>query len=236
MLSLHASAVLSRKVFNFGLVRMKGLFLIFCVCILRSHAIPFSRVANGKVATNDNHACMVLVIRPENIDTNTAALGSGSIISRRHVLTAGHVVYGQNNNFQINFFVGTSRRLFKSSFGLVHEGYDDESYANDIGLIFLQGEDYFSVLNIIRISTSNVQTGLVGTVTGYGFTSKETIGYASVQPMSTNQTVANSCVFKDYEAAPSHFCALDPITQGIICPGDNGNYVFSKKNYTQEMT
>lgn len=201
---------------------MKGLFLIFCVCILRCQAIPFSRVANGKVATNDPHACMVLVIRPEQEGTDTAALGSGSIISTRHVLTAAHVVYGTDNNFQINFFVATSRRSFQTSFGLVHETYDEENYANDIGLIFLQGDNYFNVLNIIRISTSNAQAGVVGAVTGYGFTSKQTIGYASVTPMSTNQTVANSCEFKDYEAAPSHFCAVDQVTQGIICPGDNG--------------
>lgn len=205
---------------------MKGLLFIFCVCILRSQAIPFSRVANGKVATNDQHACMVLVIRPEQIGSDTAALGSGSIISTRHVLTAAHVVFGQNNIFQLNFFVGTSRRSFQSEFALVHENYNEENYANDIGLIFLQGDNFFSPLNVIRISTANAQAGVVGTVTGYGFTSKQTIGYASVQPMSTSQTVSNTCVFEYYEAAPSHFCAVDPITSGIICPGDNGKKKF----------
>lgn len=201
---------------------MKGFFLIFCVCILKSQATPFSRVANGKIATNDQHSCMVLVVAPAQIGTETAALGSGSIVSTRHVLTAAHLISGKDNKFQINFFVGTSRRSFKSEFALVHESYDEESYDNDIGLIFLQGDNYFSALNVIRISTSNAPVGTVGTVTGYGFTSKQTIGYASLSPMSANQTVANRCSFKDFEAAASHFCALDQVTQGIICPGDNG--------------
>lgn len=220
--------------FAFGLVglvqftKMKASFLIFCVCILGSQASPSSRVANGAVATNGQHACMVLVIRPALVGTETGALGSGSIISRRHVLTAGHVVFGPDNNFIINFFVGTSRRSFQSSFALIHENYNDDNYANDIGLIFLQGDNYFSVHNIIRISTANAQAGVAGAVTGYGFTSKQTIGHASVQPMSASQIVTNNCVFKDYEAAPSHFCAIDPITSGIICPGDNGKYFFTR--------
>ncbi len=201
---------------------MKRVFLIFCVCILRLQAIPFSRVANGKVDSKANHACMVLVIRPDLVGTETALLGSGSIISRRHVLTAAHLIFGQSNNYQINFFVETSRRTFKSNFALIHENYDQGQYANDIGLIFLQGTDYFSLINVIRLSDYDAHVGTVGTVTGYGFTSKQSIGYASVQPMSANQTVTNNCILKDYEAAPSHFCALDPITSGIICPGDNG--------------
>lgn len=205
---------------------MKGFFLIISVCILGSQAIPSSRVANGVIATNSQHACMVLVIRPGLVGTETAALGSGSIISTRHVLTAGHVLFGQNNNFIINFFVETSRRSFQSNFALIHEGYNEENYANDIGLVFLQGDNYFSVRNIIRISTANAQAGVSGTVTGYGFTSKQAVGNASLQPMSATQIVTNTCVSKDFKAAPSHFCAIDPITSGIICPGDNGEYVF----------
>lgn len=213
---------------------MKGLFLIFCVCVLRSQAVPFRRVANGKVATNAQHACMVLVIRPNLVGTNSAALGSGSIVSTRHVLTAASVVIGQNNIFQINFFAGTSRRTFQSRFALSHENYDQENHANDIALIFLQGDNFFPVLNIIGISTTNAQAGLVGTLTGYGFTSRQAsgqVGYASTEPMSGNQTVSNTCVFEDFEATPSHFCALDPTTSAIIiCPGDNGEYILIFKN------
>lgn len=131
------------------------------------------------------------MIRPELVGTETAALGSVSIISTRSVLIAAHVLYGHNNHFQINFFVGTSRRSFQSNLALIHENYVTEDYnANDIGLIFLQGRNYFSVLNIIAVSMSEFIVRDVGTVTGYGFVSEDTIGIASL-----NRTVAHILVY-----------------------------------------
>lgn len=202
---------------------MNGLFSLLFVLILGSEAVPYSRVANG-VVSYVNHACMVLVIRPDLVDTGTAVLGSGSIISRRHVLTAAHVIRGQDNKYQINFFVDRSRRSFQSTFSIIHENYDESTYASDIGLIFLQGGDYFSDLNVIPVSTLNAQSPVVGTVTGYGFTSEKS-EIASLEPMSANQTVTNSCEFKDFDAAETHFCALDSETSSVVCPGDNGIYL-----------
>lgn len=204
---------------------MKGLFLLLLALILGSEAVPSGRVANGIITNNVNHACMVLVIRKELTDTGTAVLGSGSIVSRRHVLTAAHLLYGQDNKYQINFFIERSRRSFQSTFSIIHENYDEETYASDIGMIFLQGDDYFSALNVIPISTLNAQVSVVGTVTGYGFTS-ETSRIASVDAMSANQTVTANCVFKDFDAAKTHFCAMDAVSSSVICPGDNGRYLF----------
>lgn len=206
---------------------MRGLFLtLFVVLILESQAVPSSRVANGKISNNANHACMVLVIRQELEDTGKAVLGSGSVVSRRHVLTAAHVLYGKNNHYIINFFIDGSRRSFKSTFSIIHENFDIETYDSDIGLIFLQGDDRFSVLNVIPISTLDVQYSVVGIVTGYGFTS-ETARVASLVPMSANQTVAAYCASTDFVAADTHFCALDSVTSGagVVCPGDNGMYL-----------
>ena len=73
---------------------------------------------------------MVLVFRRELVNTDTVALGSGSIVSARHVLTAAHVVHGQDNTFRINFVVGSTRRSFNSNFALIHENYDPKNYAN----------------------------------------------------------------------------------------------------------
>lgn len=181
-----------------------------------------SRIAKGEVATNGQHVCMVLVIRPE-IEEGHAALGSGSIISTRHVLTAAHLVEGQGNTYRINFFVLTARRSYNSTFALLHENYDAKNHVNDIALIFLQGDNLFSTLNIISISTVNVQAGVVGTVIGYGFTSAQS-GVASDKPMSANQTVTVHCNYDEgeYEDSPSHFCAVDSGSRSIVCPGDNG--------------
>lgn len=194
---------------------IKGFLLVVFLCILRSHAI-----SNGNVATGSaDHACMVLVIRKALEGTDTAALGGGSIVSRRHVLTAAHLVYGVNNKYQINFFLGTSRRQFNSTFALQHENFDLESYSYDVALIFLQGKDFFSDLNIIPISTVEVGSALVARTIGYGFTSADS-AVASVIPMAANQTVASYCLLDPYPNADTHFCASD--SSAIICPGDNG--------------
>jgi len=203
------------------------------VCILGIHAIPSGRIANGEPAKDAPHVCMVLVIRPEMIDTELAALGSGSIISTRHVLTAGHVVHGQENAFRINFFHGTSRRSFESNFALIHSDYDEENYDNDIALLFIQGDQHFPESCIIAISTTYAQTGVEGTVAGYGFTSAQTIG-ASLNPLSAKQRVSYTCEFKEFDAAESHFCAVDEIYQGIVCPGDNGAGLYILSNTTGE--
>jgi len=175
---------------------------------------------------------MVLVFRPD-MEEGYAVLGSGSIISRRHVLTAAHLVHGQDNEFRINFFVGTFRRTFNSTFALIHETFDFVTFANDIALIFLQGDDLFSEKNVIPISTLNAETGTAGTVAGYGFTSAQAIGFASDNPISANQTVAYNCTFEDnFEAAKSHFCAVDSVYGSIVCPGDNGAGLYIKNSTT----
>lgn len=167
---------------------------------------------------------MVLVIRPELENTDTAALGTGSIISTRHVLTAAHVVEGVGNRFIINFMDGSSRRSFQSNFALIHELYDPTNHASDIALIFLQGTNTFPINGIISISTTVVQAPLVCTVVGHGFTSVETIGFASVIAHSATQQISINCQSDDFEAAPSHVCAIDEVSnpRNIVCPGDNG--------------
>lgn len=167
---------------------------------------------------------MVLVIRPALTGTDTAALGSGSIISTRHVLTAAHVVAGLNNIFRINYMVGTARRTFDSDFALTHEGYDPVDHANDIALIFAPSGTLFPVNSIIPISSAVVPAGAECSVSGHGFTSVQTIGFASLVAHTASQRIANACQFDDLEVAPSHFCALDEVStpRAIVCPGDNG--------------
>ncbi|KAJ6636865.1 Chymotrypsin-1 [Pseudolycoriella hygida] len=204
---------------------MKLVFFLFSLYVLGTNGFSVSsRISNGNKAEDAPHACMVLVLRPDLANTNTAVLGSGSIVSARHVLTAAHVVQGRDNTFQINFMVGPSRRSYNSNFALIHENYDQKNFANDIALIFIQDGNTFPVNIIIPISTEVLQTGVECTVCGYGFTSVLTIGFASEYPHAASQRIANGCQFDNIEAAPSHVCAIDEMSnpQGIVCPGDNG--------------
>lgn len=169
---------------------------------------------------------MVLVIRPQ-LEAGTAVLGSGSIVSPRHVLTAAHVVRSvgtQNNEYRINFVVGSSRRSFESNFALVHDSFNSTNFANDIALIFIQGGNTFPINSIIAISSEVMNAGATCTVAGHGFTSVETIGFASINAHTAAQRIAVACQFDKLEVAPSHFCGVDEVSspRNIVCPGDNG--------------
>lgn len=191
-------------------------------------------IGNGQVATNAAHAVMVLVIRPELEAPGTAALGSGSIVSRRHVLTAAHVVRGNlgggRNRFVINYFSGTTRRTAESNFAIIHEDNNATNNACDLALILIPSSNPFPLANVIPISLVGEQPSTTYTVAGFGFTSAATIGFASEVLYSTTQLVATGpCQFPDYETTVDHFCAIDSVSTplGIVCRGDGGAGLYS---------
>lgn len=185
------------------------------------------RIGGAVPAELAPHACMVLVHRTNLNGTNTAALGGGSIISNRHVLTAAHLVQGDVIRYQVGFIVGTSRRLVEATFRLIHEAYDNTDFSNDIALIFLQGTATFPLANAIIISiieTAPTQ-GDEHTTVGFGFTAADSTG-ASSDPYASTQAVATPCDFENFELAPSHYCSIDN-GGTYICPGDNGAGAFT---------
>jgi secreted trypsin-like serine protease len=205
---------------------MKGFLILIALSVLGTNAIPKPLVKQGRVGAgvapeHAPHACMVLVNRQELNGTNTAALGGGSIISTRHVLTAAHLVQGDNINYQVGFIVGTSRRMFTSTFRVIHENYNNSDFSSDLALIFLQGTNTFPLASVIRISADIAAPadGDAGKVVGFGFTLPNST-QASSDPYQADQTVAADCVFDNFEQTDTHFCAADTVT--IICPGDNG--------------
>jgi secreted trypsin-like serine protease len=214
---------------------MTGYLILIALCVLGANAIPKpvaqtkvlkGRVGGGIVADAAPHACMVLVHRRNLDGTNTAGLGGGSIISSRHVLTAAHLVQGDNIRYQVGFIVGgTSRRLVEATFRLIHEDYDNSDFSNDIALIFLQGTATFPLVNAIVISTDEAEpTGDLTTV-GFGFTAANSTG-ASSDPYAAVQTPIE-CDLGDIEPADTHFCAIDNAGDTYVCPGDNGSGCFT---------
>lgn len=188
------------------------------------------RIGGGEAAELAPHACMVLVHRQSLEGTNTAALGGGSIISTRHVLTAAHLVQGQVIRYQIGYILGgTSRRLVEATFRLIHEEYDNTDFSNDIALIFLQGTATFPLTNVIAITPDEAAptAGTALTTVGFGFTAANSTG-ASSDPYAAAQQVADGCTFDAFELTATHFCAIDE-TPGTtwVCPGDNGAGAYS---------
>jgi len=216
---------------------MTGYLILIALCVLGANAIPKpavqSKALKGRIggevpAELSPHACMVLVHRTNLDGSGTAALGSGSIISSRHVLTAAHLVQGQVNRYQIGFIVGTTRRLVEATFRLIHEEYDNTDFSNDIALIFLQGTATFPLANVIVISTDEAPpaSGTALTTVGFGFTAADSTGAAS-DPYAAAQLPATECDLGDVEAAETHFCAIDEAGDTWVCPGDNGAGCFA---------
>lgn len=186
------------------------------------------RIGGGIAPDLAPHACMVLVHRTSLNGTNTAALGGGSIISTRHVLTAAHLVQGEVIRYQVGFITGTSRRLVEATFRLIHEGYTSETFINDIALIFLQGTATFPLANAIVISTDEAApaVGAPLTTVGFGFTAADSVG-ASSDPYAAAQAVADPCEFENFNLTDTHFCAIDDAATTWVCPGDNGAGAFT---------
>lgn len=186
------------------------------------------RIGGNVPAELAPHACMVLVHRTNLNGTNTAALGSGSIISNRHVLTAAHLVQGDVIRFQVGFIVGSSRRLVEATFRLIHEDYDSTTFENDVALIFLQGSATFPLANAIVISTVDTApaVGDLLTTVGFGFTAADSTG-ASSDPYAAAQAVADPCEFVNFNLTDTHFCAIDDAATTWVCPGDNGAGAFT---------
>lgn len=181
------------------------------------------RIGGGNIALTAPHACMVLVNRRNLEGSNTAALGGGTIISATHVLTAAHLVQGDNINYQVGFFVGTSRRMITATFALIHQDWDNTNFASDIAIIFLQGTSSFPLANVIRIATDEAlpAVGDIGITVGFGFVNAGSNG-ASSDPYAADQNVIDPCTFDNFELAPTHYCAIDSATTTWVCPGDNG--------------
>jgi len=215
---------------------MNGFFIFTLLCILGIHAIPrpviksetqLGRIGGNVIALTAPHACMVLVNRRNLDGTNTAALGGGSIISTTHVLTAAHLVQGDNISYQIGFIVNGVRRLVTTTFALIHQDWDNTDFSSDIAIIFLQGSSAFPLANVIPISSDEAQPaeGDSGFTVGFGFINATSTTASSV-PYEAAQDALDTCTIGEIEIADTHYCGIDNGGATWICPGDNGAGMF----------
>jgi hypothetical protein len=196
---------------------MAGYLILIALCVVGANAIPKpaaqSNAHKGRVGgdppldpfANAPHACMVLVFR-SGLEPGMAALGGGSIISTRHVVTAAHLVQGSNTKYQVGFFpTPTTRRIFESTFRVIHEDYDNTDFSSDIALIFLQGTNTFPTANVIPISTDAAPpaAGSALTTVGFGFTAADSTG-ASSDPYAAVQLPATPCDLEGIVEADTH--------------------------------
>lgn len=170
------------------------------------------------VAENALHACILLVERPDL--TDQFALGGGTIVSRRRIITAAHVV---RDAIQVQAGYYRNRvaegRLYRADSTYVQpiQLFKSDTLDFDIAVVIFP-ENSFPIGNIIAIAPATPTSG-EHFVAGYGFRSaSDTV--PSLLPILAPLSVAAECT-EALNASESHFCAVttDP---AVLCPGDSG--------------
>lgn len=127
---------------------------------------------------------------------------------------------------QVAFYNGAALRRADARFAQIDNGFDIETFENDIAILQFANAMTFPIANVIRFSIDPVvpAVGAAGVVYAFGFTTPDSTGPNQVA-IEAAQTVA-ICTSEDFAALPtSHYCARDTGTS-VICPGDNGSGLF----------
>nr|ACU00114.1 serine protease 1 [Holotrichia oblita] len=161
----------------------------------------------------------------------------GSIINPRSVLTAAHCLIGASPS-QVFAVAGTNTLnsggvTIGSQSLIINPDYDDETIANDVGVVLLQGDFAFSNL-IAPVELSNTNVGSVpATLSGWGVTGVDEGAPNDLQRLST-QTIENSVcqLFWGSSVASTQICILSPNGQGA-CFGDSGGPLIDSNSRVQ---
>ncbi|KAK4872603.1 hypothetical protein RN001_014632 [Aquatica leii] len=155
---------------------------------------------------------------------------SGSIISVKHVLTAGHCV-DRSEPKELKVIVGTNNfkvddQMYPVFLRHLHENYNRVNLLNDIAVLYIKyGIILSEKVTVIKLSTTQPLAGSAAVVAGWGVTA-ETSAPVSVVLRNLNVTIKSpsDCVtaLNGYPMqSPIMICTEGRILQGP-CFGDSG--------------
>lgn len=189
------------------------------------------RIINGLRAPEHRYPWIVLVQARDEPKRLTGICG-GSIITARHVLTAGHCLFLHGQRSPLSVLYGhTTLALAKQSAVVrakLHPAYDDRTLMNDIAVLELPHELNFSdTVQPVCLPTEDFPPlpGTIGVVAGWGYTSDSGKQHRNPYLLFVTQVIKPQeyCVAKmqGYFYSPlTSFCAY---RYGYdACQGDSG--------------
>lgn len=173
---------------------------------------------NAVVAETSFHSCLLMVNRHDF--GNTLFAGTGSIVTRSRVITAGHVVRAASSVQAVFYQRRVSPEQLRradSVYIQTFQSFNSQTLENDIAVIVFPNYS-FTYGNIIRISAITPNFG-EAFVAGYGF--KDPLSTSpSLVPLMAPHTITSRCT-SEVPATGTHFCAVAS-NASVLCPGDNG--------------
>ncbi|XP_037517402.2 mast cell protease 1A [Rhipicephalus sanguineus] len=142
----------------------------------KTQSVP--RIINGLRAPEHRYPWIVLVQARDEVRRLTGICG-GSIITRKHVLTAGHCLFLHGERSSLSVLYGHTTLALAQRSAVVratlHPGYDDRTLMNDIAVLELSHELQFSNrVQPVCLPTEDFPPlpGTIGIVAGWGYTSE----------------------------------------------------------------
>ncbi|XP_029663392.1 chymotrypsin-1-like [Formica exsecta] len=201
-----------------------SLLIIYTAVV--GHELPGPHIVNGTDALLGGHPYMV------SLRLNNNHFCGGSIIAKRHILTAAHclttfsdpkVLKNVTVHAGTNFLTKTGD-VYNVKKVIIHPDYDPDLIRNDIGLFHLKTDIVFKdVVQSIPIATTN--STLVGEfcfLIGWGRLKKSGKIPDKLQKLDLKVFSQTDCKILYEDIQDSHICAFSKNGQGA-CHGDSGS-------------
>ncbi|KAL0477986.1 PRSS55 [Acrasis kona] len=149
--------------------------ILFILVSASCYTKPEARIAGGQVSGTNQFPYTVELI---NTLSNGQSVCGGSLINRRYILTAAHCYLENPNISAANVIVGTNdlnandAQVIRISHAIVHPGYNNETYENDIAIAVLSRDvPESSTTQYMVLSTTAPSANTNLWVAGWGITS-----------------------------------------------------------------